>query len=144
MNAFLGRCIYGGRAFWSIVIPIYLICLASLVRSEGKTHIICSTIGITESEASLYTRIVRDMLGEALNTLEQINKRQAQIEIQAADLDDNGSREILARVVHSGYCGSAGCRILVLTEAGEGRWSTLLGRTRRIHWSRWHVEQRLV
>jgi hypothetical protein len=120
-----------GRITMKIVIFLLLSALPWWPMEARAIELLtsCSTHGVTVEEVSHATGIIRAFLGKDLDTLEKTNGRKAQIEIQSADLDGDGTPEILARIYHSGYCGSAGCMILVLQKNSSGEWKPLFTAT---------------
>jgi hypothetical protein len=68
---------------------------------------------------------VRALLGGDLTTIESSNGRKAEIFIAKTDLDGDGADEIVARVVHGGYCGSGGCLMVVLRRNPSGAWQSI-------------------
>jgi hypothetical protein len=68
---------------------------------------------------------VRSLLGSDLGTIESSNGRKAEIFVAKTDLDGDHADEIVARVVHGGYCGSGGCLMLILRRDPAGVWHTI-------------------
>ncbi len=74
-------------------------------------------------------RVVRSLLGKDLDTIEESSGRKAEILIGATDLDGDAANEIVARVVHGGYCGSGGCLMIVLRRDPAGTWRSIFETT---------------
>jgi hypothetical protein len=72
---------------------------------------------------------VRSLLGKDLEVIESSSGRRADIFVATTDLDGDGMQEIVARVVHGGYCGSGGCQLLVLRRDADGAWRPVLETT---------------
>jgi hypothetical protein len=68
---------------------------------------------------------VRSVLGSDVGTIEASNGQKAAIFVARTDLDGDSTDEIVARVVHGGYCGSGGCLMLVLRRDAAGAWHTI-------------------
>ena len=80
--------------------------------------------GFDDEEAA-----IRSLLGKDLEVIESASGRKAEIFVATADLDGDGTNEIVARVVHGGYCGSGGCQLLVLRRGADGAWRPILEST---------------
>lgn len=72
---------------------------------------------------------VRSLLGKDLEVIESSSGRKADIFVATTDLDGDGTEEIVARVVHGGYCGSGGCQLLILRRDADGAWRPVLETT---------------
>jgi hypothetical protein len=96
--------------------------------------VLCTTSHAFASDATLQLRrdgfdeerkAIRSLLGKDLDVIEASNAQQAEIFVGKTDLDGDGVKEAVARVVHGGYCGSGGCLMLVLRRDPDGAWHVI-------------------
>jgi hypothetical protein len=106
----------------------------ALVVSGFPAFAFCFAIDCLAADAPLQLKqdgfdaerdAVRSLLGSDLGTIESSNGQKAEIFVARADLDGDHADEIVARVVHGGYCGSGGCLMLVLRRDSAGAWHTI-------------------
>jgi hypothetical protein len=100
--------------------------------------VLCSAIDSPASDLSLELKqtgfdnersAIRSLLGKDLEIIESSSGRNADIFVATTDLDGDSTEEIVARVVHGGYCGSGGCQMVILRRDADGAWRSILEST---------------
>lgn len=78
-----------------------------------------------DSERNIVARIYAKDIEKAKSTPTMVGEMEPAIAVATIDLDRDGKPEIVARIMHSYWCGSHGCKLIILTMQPDGTWKEI-------------------